>query len=80
MFIRLGDPPAPVSEPLAGLIDRYLAAQLNLTTAANPGSQLMFPGRRPRQPIHAATLRLHLTAAGIPNITGRTAAPRQLLL
>jgi integrase len=78
--IRLGDPPAPVPEPFATLIIRYLDARPNLATATNPGSPLLFPGRRAGQPMHPTSLRRRLTAAGIPNITGRTAALRQLLL
>jgi hypothetical protein len=80
LLIRLGDPPAPVPEPFATLITRYASARPNLVTATNPGSTLLFPGRRAGQPMHPTTLRLRLTAAGIPNITGRTAALRQLLL
>jgi integrase len=80
LLIRLGDPPAPVPQPFATLIARYLDARPNLVTATNPGSQLLFPGRRAGQPMHPTSLRRRLTAAGIPNITGRTAALRGLLL
>ena len=41
---------------------------------------MLFPGRRACQPMHPTTLRPRLTAVGIPNITGRTAALCQLLL
>jgi ribosomal protein L37E len=77
LLIRLGDPPAPVPGPFADLVTRYLAARPNL---AGPGSALLFPGRSAGQPCHPTTLRLRLADAGIPNITGRTAALRQLLL
>ena len=80
LTIRLGDPPAPVPEPFAALVASYLNARPNLVTATNPGSQLLFPGRRAGQPMHPTTLRPRLTAVGIPNITGRTAALCQLLL
>jgi integrase len=80
LTIRLGNPPAPVPEPFASLIASYLDARPNLATATNPGSQLLFPGRRAGQPLHPTTLRLRMAAAGIPNITSRTAALRQLLL
>jgi integrase len=78
--IRLGDPPTPIPEPFGELVRTYLAARPNLTGAANPGSTLLFPGRRAGQPLHPTSLRMRLYAAGIPNITGRTAALRQLLL
>lgn len=80
MLIRLGDPPAPVPEPFAALIAEYASSRPNRDTAANPGSSLLFPGIRAGQPFHPTTLRLRLNAAGIPNITGRTAALRDLLL
>jgi hypothetical protein len=80
LLIRLGEPPAPVPEPFATLVASYIANRPNMTTAANPDSNLLFPGRRAGQPMHPTTLRLRLAAAGIPNITSRTAALRQLLL
>jgi integrase len=79
-FIRLGDPPAPVPPPFDALLRTYIASRPNLVTATNPGSQLLFPGRRAGQPLHPTTLRLRLAAAGLPNITGRIAAIRELLL
>jgi integrase len=78
--VRLGIAPVPVPEPFGALIAAYITARPNLVTATNPGSRLLFPGRRAGQPMHPTTLRLRLAAAGIPNITGRTAALRQLLL
>lgn len=80
LHLRLGDPTTPVPEPFAELLRTYLLARPNLTGAANPGSNLLFPGRRAGQPLHPTSLRMRLYAAGIPNITGRTAALRQLLL
>lgn len=80
MSIRLGDPPSPMPEPFAALLDRYLADRPNQTTATNPNSTLMFPGRRAGQPMGASAIGMHLAAAGIPTLHGRTAAIRQLLL
>jgi hypothetical protein len=80
LAIRLGEPPAPIPEPFAELVRAYLGSRPNLTGAANPGSTLLFPGRRAGQPMHPTSLRMRLYAAGIPNVTGRTAALRQLLL
>jgi hypothetical protein len=80
LLIRLGDPPAPVPEPFADHITAYLAGRPNLTTATNPDSQLLFPGRRAGQPIHPTTLRLRLQKLGIPNLNARTRAIRELLL
>jgi site-specific recombinase XerC len=78
--IVLGTDPTPVPAPFDALVIRYINNRSNLATATNPGSTLLFPGRRAGQPIHPTTLRLRLAAAGIPNLSGRTAALRQLLL
>ncbi|MFG1879515.1 hypothetical protein ACGFIV_32245 [Sphaerisporangium sp. NPDC049003] len=78
--IKLGTDPTPIPAPFDGLVVRYINNRPNLVTATNPGSTLLFPGRRAGQPMHPTTLRLRLAAAGIPNLTGRTAALRQLLL
>jgi hypothetical protein len=52
MLIRLGDPPAPVPAPFDAIITYYLATRPNLTTATNPDSTWLFPGRRAGQPLH----------------------------
>jgi hypothetical protein len=78
--IRLGDPPAPVPEPFAALLLRHMGQRLNLTTATNPGSRWMFPGRRGGQPMTPEALEKRLKLAGIPARGGRSAALRQLVL
>ncbi|WP_328993926.1 hypothetical protein OG394_06095 [Kribbella sp. NBC_01245] len=80
LSIRLGEPPVPVPEPFADIVTTYLANRPNLTTATNPGSQLLFPGRRAGQPIHPTSIRLRLHNLGIPNLNARTRAIRELLL
>jgi len=80
MFIRLGDPPAPVPQPFDNLITQYLAARPNLTTATNPNSRWLFPGRRAGQPLHPTTIRLRFQTLGIPNLNGRSRALREMLL
>lgn len=67
-------------DPFAALLDRYLAERPNRTTATNPNSPLMFPGRRAGQPMGTAAIGIRLGAAGIPALHGRTSAIRQLLL
>lgn len=47
VLIRLGDPPVPVPKPFAELLTGYIANRSNLTTATNPGSQLLFPAAEP---------------------------------
>lgn len=80
MFIRLGDPPAPVPPPFDALITQYLAARPNLTTATNPNSRWLFPGRRAGQPLHPTTIRLRFQTLGIPNLNSRSRALREMLL
>lgn len=80
MLIRLGDPPAPVPAPLNTIITDYLDDRPNLTTATNPASRWLFPGRRAGQPLHPTSIRLRLHTLGIPNMPGRSRALRELLL
>lgn len=80
MLIRLGDPPAPVPPPFDAIIDSYLTARPNLTTATNPDSTWLFPGRRAGQPLHPTSVRRRLTTLGIPNLPGRSRALREMLL
>ena len=78
--IRLGDPPAPVPEPFASLLLRHAGQRLNLTTATNAGARWLFPGRRGGQPMTPDSIARRLHAAGIPALSGRTAALRHLVL
>ena len=80
MLIRLGDPPAPVPAPFDAIVNDYLAARPNLTTATNPNSDWLFPGRRAGQPLHPTSIRRRLSTLGIPNLPGRSRALREMLL
>jgi hypothetical protein len=73
MAIRLGDPPAPIPAPFDRLIGQYVAARPNLTTATNPESRWLFPGRA-GQPLHPTSIRLRLQRLGIPNLNSRSRA------
>jgi hypothetical protein len=79
VFIRLGDPPSPVPPPLDQLLLEHIATRTNQTTATNPTSRLLFPGRRAGQPIHPTTARLRLNALGITNLINRRSALHQLI-
>lgn len=48
-------------------------------TAANATSPWLFPGRASGQPMHTTSLRLRLHDLGIPNLTNRSRAIRELL-
>jgi len=78
--LNLGDPPSHVPEPLAGLLLEYLAQRPNMTTATNPDSRWLFPGRRAGQPLHPSTMYGALDRIGVPALRGRSAAIRQLVL
>jgi len=80
LTIRLGEPPAPVPEPFASLLLRHAGQRLNLTTATNAGARWLFPGRRGGQPMTPESIERRLRAAGIPALSGRTAALRHLVL
>ncbi|MER8027348.1 hypothetical protein, partial [Glutamicibacter protophormiae] len=78
--LRLGNPPSPVPEPLAGLLLDYLKELPNSAPATNRGSPWLFPGRRAGQPMHPSSLRDPLREIGVSPARGRTAAIRQLVL
>jgi hypothetical protein len=79
VFVRFGDPPAPVPAPFDVILLNHIEHRANLTTSTNHGSRLVFPGRRAGQHIHPGTLRIRLQALGIPNLNGRSQTIRDLL-
>ncbi|MFI5750212.1 hypothetical protein ACIBBE_30790 [Streptomyces sp. NPDC051644] len=50
VLVRLSDPPSPVPAPFAGMLLDYLGRRPNTTTATNPHTRWLFPGRRPDSP------------------------------
>jgi hypothetical protein len=79
VLLRLGDPPVPVPPPFDQAVVDYLASRPNTTTATNPASQWLFPGRRADQHLHPGSLRLRMSSLGVPVLNGRTATIRHLL-
>jgi len=79
LLIRLGDPPTPVPAPFDQIIRQHVAARRNQMTAANTTSPWLFPGRASGQPMHTTSLRLRLHNLGIPNLTNRSRAIREML-
>jgi integrase len=80
VLVRLGDPPTPVPEPFATLLLQAAVDRGNMNTAANPGARWLFPGRQAGQPLNPGTLGALIRDLGVPTVTARTAALRQLVL
>ncbi len=80
VLVRLGDPPSPVPEPLAGMLLTHLDQRPNTMTATSPEARWLFPGRRAGQPMTSNALELRLRHLGFPTQRGRTSAIRQLVL
>jgi hypothetical protein len=80
VLLRLGDPPIPVPHPFSDVLLDYVAHRPNMSSATNPNSRFLFPGRRAGQPMHTTSLRLRLRNLGLPSLDARTATIRQLLL
>lgn len=78
--IRFGEPPTPVPEPFAGLVLDLIDQRTNMRTATNPNARRLFPGRRAGQPLRPETLGKQSAKTGVPTITGRVSALRQLVL
>ena len=77
VYLRLGEPPRPIHEALAGLLLELVDVKANVNTASNPDSRWLFPGGRQR-PTPGA-LRQQFQARGLPTIPARTAALDQLV-
>lgn len=80
VLLRLGDPPTPVPEPVAGLLLEYLGQRTNMRTATNRDSRWLFPGRRAGQPLQPRTMSPLIHELGVRTTAGRTAAIRQHVL
>ena len=80
VYLRLGHPPTPIPEPLAGLLLELVDSRANMNTASNPDSRWLFPGGRAGQPLTPGALRQRFQALGLPTIPARTAALGQLVL
>ncbi len=64
LTIRLGDQPVVVPSPAAAIFTSYAAKRWNMTSV-NPGTDWLFPGRRPGEHVTALALRLRLNQLGI---------------
>ena len=80
VLLRLGEPPSPVPEPVAGLLLEWIGSRDNMNTAANRNSPWLFPGRRAGQPINADSLATQVNDIGVPTIGGRASAIRRHVL
>lgn len=79
LAVRLGNPPTPIPEPFDDIIRQHVRARRNQTTAANVTSPWLFPGRASGKPLHTTSLRDRLRRLGIPNLSNRNRAIRELL-
>ena len=79
MRIALGNPPTPVPAPFDEIIRRHIIERSNQMTATNAEARWMFPGRRAGEPLHPTSIRLRLRNLGIPRLTNRNRAIRELL-
>lgn len=80
VFIRLGNPPAPVPEPFATLLLQLAGHRENMHTATNPNTRWLFPGQRAGQPLNPGTIREQLRLLGFSAGAARPSALRQLVL
>jgi hypothetical protein len=79
VVVRLGDPPVPVPEPLGQMILDLSEQRTNLN-GANAGSRWLYPGKRAGQALHPKTIQKLVHSLGIPPMTARVGALRQLVL
>jgi hypothetical protein len=72
VFIRLGDPPAPVPEPFAAMLTELAANHANTPTAANPACLWLLPGGRAGRPLTSGALVQQVRAPGAATTQTRT--------
>ncbi|MFD7527368.1 MULTISPECIES: hypothetical protein [unclassified Streptomyces] len=77
--VKLGKDWTDIPEPAAAVIRVHLAARPGLTTAANPDSPLVFPGRMPGRTMHVYTVANILRENGIPAMATRSRAWIQMV-
>jgi CTP:molybdopterin cytidylyltransferase MocA len=80
VLLRLGDPPSPVPEPVASLLNEWIGSRGHMATATNRNSRWMFPGRMAGQPMNPTALAEQVNKIGVPTIAGRVSAIRQHVL
>jgi hypothetical protein len=80
VFLRLGDPPAPVPQPFATMLLQLAAGRANMNAPANQSARWLFPGQRAGQPLSPVYLGQLVRQLGVPARAARAAALRQLVL
>jgi len=80
LAIRFGEDPAELPSPVADLLRVHLSTRANTNTASNSGSEWLFPGYRPGQPLRRDYLMTRIRNAGVHLLGGRNSALRQLVL
>lgn len=78
--IRLGCDVTPVPAPFADMFAQLALDRPNRTTATNPTSPWLFPGRMANTHLTAGLLRGEVRSMGISNLGARSGALRQLVL
>jgi hypothetical protein len=79
VFIKFGEPPSPVPQPLADLLRGFLA-QRSAYRGPNANTVWLFPGLRANQPLHHRTLANTLRKYAVPAQISRTTTLHQLVL
>lgn len=77
-WIRLGQQPIPLPEPVGRLVLALIGQRPNMTTAGHPNSSWLFPGQAPGQHLHPKQLGVRLVQLGVDG-HGRQAALHQLV-
>lgn len=79
MSLRLGTPPTPIPEPLAGLLVT-LTHQRTMLSTTNSTSRWLFPGQSPGHHLTAGRMRQRFQALGLPTTPARLASFNQLVV
>jgi hypothetical protein len=80
LSVRLGEGVVPLPPPFSDMVSDLIARRPNLTTASNPTSPFLFPGRSADNHLLPSTLRTAAIQMGIDIMGARSGALRQLVL
>ncbi|MCU1676322.1 MAG: hypothetical protein JWM93_1080 [Frankiales bacterium] len=79
LYLSVGDAPAVIPEPFAGLVREHLHARPNMRGGNTAGSPWLFPSTRAGGHLHANTVMERLRGLGINLLGTRNAALRDLV-
>lgn len=80
LMLQLGDPPVPIPEPFASLLQRLTQSPTWPSTTPRPNNRWLFPGRIPGQHLSRDSFVRQIRQLGFPAREARVSSLRQLVV